>query len=83
MHHLVLEPLWRWIAMISHRRNLQVFATTHSEECIHAACRAFHGLEDDGLRVIRLDRRESETHAVIYDRALVEVAEQTGTEIRG
>jgi len=83
MHHLVMEPLWRWIAKISQRRNLQVFATTHSEECIHAACRAFHELDDDGLRVIRLDRLESGTRATIYDRALVETAERTGTEIRG
>lgn len=83
MHHLVLEPLWRWIATISRRRNLQVFATTHSDECLHAACRAFHALDDDGLRVIRLDRLESGTRATIYDRALIEVAERTGTEIRG
>lgn len=83
MHHLVLEPLWRWIGLISRRRNLQVFATTHSEECIHAACRAFGGLDDDGLRVIRLDRLESGTRAVIYDRTLVETAARTGTEIRG
>jgi len=83
MHHLVLEPLWRWIATMSLRRNLQVFATTHSEECIHAACRAFRGLDDDGLRVVRLDRLERETRATVYDRALIEVAERTGTEIRG
>jgi hypothetical protein len=83
MHHLVLEPLWRWIATMSRRRDLQVFATTHSEECIHAACRAFGDLDDDGLRVIRLDRLERETRATIYDRALIEVAERTGTEIRG
>jgi hypothetical protein len=83
MHHLVLEPLWRWIGVISRKRNLQVFATTHSEECIHAACRAFGGLDDDGLRVIRLDRLEGGTRAVIYDRTLVEAAARTGTEIRG
>lgn len=83
MHHLVLEPLWRWIATISRRRDLQVFATTHSEDCIHAACRVFHDIDDDGLRVIRLDRLEKETSTTIYDRTLVEVAERTGTEIRG
>ncbi|HET7501535.1 MAG TPA: AAA family ATPase, partial [Kofleriaceae bacterium] len=66
MHHLVLEPLWRWLAMMSRRRDLQVFATTHSEECIHAACRAFQSLDDDGLRVIRLDRLESGTRATSY-----------------
>jgi hypothetical protein len=83
MHHLVLEPLWRWIGAISHRRSLQVFATTHSDECIDAARRAFQTRRDDGLRVIRLDRQESETRAVIYDQALIEAAERTGTEIRG
>jgi predicted ATPase len=83
MHHLALEPLWRWIATISQHRSLQVFATTHSEECIHAASRAFQALGDDGLRVIRLDRTESETRAALYDRALIEAAERTDTEIRG
>lgn len=83
MHHTVMEPLWRWIAAVSSRRDSQVFATTHSEECIHAACRAFQGLDDDGLRVIRLDRLESGTRATVYDRTLVDTAERTGTEIRG
>jgi hypothetical protein len=83
LHHSVLEPVWRWLALVSSKRDLQVFATTHSEECIHAACRAFTALADDGLRVIRLDRREDRTTAAIYDRALVETAAETGVEIRG
>jgi hypothetical protein len=83
LHHLVLARLWRWIATISRQRNLQLFATTHSEECIYAACRAFSELGDDGLRVIRLDRLEGGTRASIYDRTLIETAERTGTEIRG
>jgi predicted ATPase len=83
MHHLVLDALWRWIATISRKRKLQVFATTHSDECIQAAARAFGALGDDGLRVIRLDRLNSGTRASVYDRALLETAERTGTEIRG
>lgn len=83
MHHLVLEPLWRWLSIISRRRNIQIFATTHSEECIQAAARAFSSLNDDGLRVIRLDRTSDATRATIYDRKLVETAAQTDTEIRG
>ena len=83
LHHSVLEPVWRWIATMSARRNLQVFATTHSEECIQAACGAFTALNDDGLRVIRLDRREQETVATVYDRAMVEAATRMDVEIRG
>ncbi len=83
LHHSILEPTWRWIANTSAKRGIQLFATTHSEECVMAACRAFSAQNDDGLRVIRLDRQKNETKAVIYDRNLVEAAERMGVEIRG
>jgi ABC-type branched-subunit amino acid transport system ATPase component len=83
LHHSVLEPVWRWLASISATRDFQIFATTHSEECVQAACRAFTATSDDGLRVIRLDQREQETIATVYDRSLVEAATQMGVEIRG
>jgi predicted ATPase len=83
LHYSVLEPLWDWIAKTSALRSTQLFATTHSEECVQAACRAFSARSDDGLRVIRLDRQEHETKAVVYDRNLIEAAERMGVEIRG
>jgi hypothetical protein len=83
LHHATHEPVWRWLATISKKRALQVFATTHSEECLHAAARVFTALDDDGLRVIRLDRREDRTTAAVYDRDLVETAVGAGVEIRG
>jgi hypothetical protein len=83
LHHSVLEPVWRWLATISASRQLQVFATTHSEECIQAACRAFTALNDDGLRVIRLDRRDDATVAAVYDRAMIEAATRMDVEVRG
>jgi hypothetical protein len=83
LHHSTLEPLWKWLATVSATRNMQIFATTHSEECVQAACRAFSALNDDGLRVIRLDRRANETAATVYDRNLVAAAERMGVEIRG
>ncbi|HLM44451.1 MAG TPA: ATP-binding protein [Myxococcaceae bacterium] len=83
LHHSTLEPIWKWLATVSANQNMQIFATTHSEECVQAACRAFSALNDDGLRVIRLDRREHETAATVYDRNLVAAAERMGVEIRG
>jgi predicted ATP-dependent endonuclease of OLD family len=83
LHFSVFEPVWRWLASTAATRNLQVFVTTHSEECVQAACRAFTDANDDGLRVIRLDRREEETVATVYDRSLVEAATRMGVEIRG
>jgi hypothetical protein len=83
LHHSTLEPIWKWLATVSATQNIQIFATTHSEECVQAACRAFSALNDDGLRVIRLDRRAHETAATVYDRNLVAAAERMGVEIRG
>ena len=83
LHHSTLESVWSWLATVSAASSMQIFATTHSEECVQAACRAFSALNDPGLRVIRLDRRAGETVATVYDRNLVAAAERMGVEIRG
>ncbi len=83
LHYSALTPVWRWLANVSAKRDLQVFATTHSEECINAASRAFAEANDDGLRVIRLDRRQDKTVAAVYNRDLVETAIAADVEIRG
>ncbi|GMU07294.1 AAA family ATPase [Corallococcus caeni] len=83
LHHSVIEPLWSWISKATQEKGVQTFATTHSEECVQAASRVFKAQNDDGLRVIRLDKQEHETKAVVYDRDLVEAAERMGVEIRG
>ena len=83
LHHSALTPVWSWLATISSKRNFQVFATTHSEECIAAASRAFTAANDDGLRVIRLDRRQDRTVAAVYNPDLVKTAIAANVEIRG
>jgi ABC-type branched-subunit amino acid transport system ATPase component len=83
LHYSVLESVWKWLAEVSARRKVQVFATTHSEECVYAACHAFLAMADEGLRVIRLDRQEHGTEAKVYDRDLVAATERMDIEIRG
>jgi hypothetical protein len=82
LHHSVLEMLWRYLATASRERNVQVFASTYSEECLHAAARAFASLDDDGLRIIRLDRGEHETLATVRLHAPTENTRRAGAEIR-
>jgi predicted ATPase len=83
LHYSVLGAVWKWLAAVSANRRIQVFATTHSEECVQAASQAFTELGDNGLKVIRLDRQEHETVAKVYDRDLVAAAERMDIEIRG
>ncbi len=41
IHHTVMRDLWEVIVKHSRESNTQIFATTHSYECIEAAHRAF------------------------------------------
>ena len=46
-HHSVLEDLWRRIRTLACHLEVQVFATTHSLECVDAAIAAFDDSPDD------------------------------------
>lgn len=61
----------------------QVFATTHRDEAVRAACETFVAAGDDGLRIIRLDRLAAEHRAVVYTPAEVLSAMAAGLDVRG
>lgn len=52
LHHSVLPDVWEVIAKAAEQFNVQVFATTHSFECVEAAHEA---LGPDGFRLHRLE----------------------------
>ena len=69
IHHSVMEKVWKAIGAFASSYDVQLFATTHSYECIGAAYRAFEEDEDDELRLFRIQRdREGRFKAVRYDR---------------
>ena len=57
IYHKAMPDVWRGLAHAAREFDVQLFATTHSYECIRAAVSAFEqeGLEDD-LALHRLDR---------------------------
>jgi len=62
--------------------NVQVFATTHSLECIMAAHRAFSGGNTYDFRLHRLEDVDGKIRAVTYDRESLEAAIDMGLEVR-
>lgn len=83
LHHSILPKVWRAIGEVARQFNTQVFATTHSLECIIAAHKAFSesGLYD--FRLHRLERtKETTIQAVTYDQETLEAAIETGLEVR-
>lgn len=64
LHYSVQEGLWSLIYRLSQKLNIQVFATTHSEDCIKSFLRA---TKNSGTsRLIRLESTDSDVEAVIY-----------------
>ena len=68
LHHSVLVDVWKVIDWLSREFNVQVFATTHSYECIEAANNAFTELESSELHLHRLHRRGDQVKSVTYSK---------------
>ncbi len=66
IHYTNLDKLWEIILKISKEQNVQVFATTHSKECIESYARVAKKLEDKEIAFIELCKREEEIKAFIY-----------------
>ncbi len=66
IHYTNLDKLWEIILTISKQQNVQVFATTHSKECIESYARVSKKLEDKEITFIELCKREEEIKAFVY-----------------
>lgn len=69
LHYSVQEKLWEIIFHLAERLNIQVFATTHSYDCIDAFSEVLNGgkhAKDSGI-MIRLDNYEGTIEATVYE----------------
>ncbi|MDE5094516.1 MAG: ATP-binding protein, partial [Trichodesmium sp. St11_bin5] len=84
IHYSAMEKVWQSINIATRKFNTQLFATTHSYECIHAAHRAFSDSESYNFRYFRLER-EKETNSIkslVYDKDNIETSLGLSWEMR-
>ncbi|NEP38674.1 MAG: AAA family ATPase [Okeania sp. SIO2G4] len=84
IHYSVMEKVWQSIAVATRKSNTQLFATTHSYECIRAAHQAFSNSELYDFRYFRLER-EKETNIIkslVYDKDNIETSLELNLEMR-
>ena len=70
LHYSKLPEVWKSIDWLSREFNVQVFATTHSYECVKAAHAAFkHAELDDDFSLLRLQRnlKAGQIESIAYD----------------
>ncbi len=82
IHYSVQRDYWRMVLQAAHQNNVQVFATTHSSDCIRGFAEAAAELEDTEGILIRLSRRDGHLRAVEYPEEELAIAAEQGIEVR-
>ncbi len=82
LHYSILDKVWEAIGMAARQFKVQVFATTHSFECIEAAHRAFRGEHADELGFYRLVEIDGKIENTRYSSETLADAIETGWEVR-
>ncbi len=79
IHHSVLPDVWQAIDEAAKQSHTQIFATTHSFECIEAAHQA---LGAGGFLLHRLEASDAENRCVTYEPDTIDAAIRHNLEVR-
>lgn len=84
LHYSALTDMWRLLLETSARLNAQIFATTHSSDCVRAFQEALGMVNGDADlgRLVRLERDGEDIKPVAYGAHELTVAVQQGIEVR-
>lgn len=83
IHYTAMGDLWRSVFHLASKLNVQVFATTHSWDCIKAFGEVAQAYSDTSAQLIRMERDEDDAiRAVQYDRDSLVAATSQGIEVR-
>lgn len=81
LHHLAMPEFWRRIRVMIDEFDVQLFATTHSAECLHAVMEAFSD-RPNGIAVHTLHRKADRVQASTYTGETLHGARDLDLEIR-
>ena len=84
IHYTQLDKLWEIILTISKQQNVQVFATTHSKECIESYARVAKRLGYEEITMTVLAKNpKNEIKALVYDDKMFYSELEQNHEVRG
>ena len=82
IHHSVQRNYWRMVLQTAHENNVQVFATTHSWDCVRGFAQA--AVENENVEgvLVRLEKEEEGLRAVRYSEDDLKIAADQRIEVR-
>lgn len=85
LHYKSLKLLWKAIFKACYLYNVQIIATTHSDECLKIFSDIYAEYRQDDqsdIAVIRINKREQEHKATTYDSKNLAIAIENNIEVR-
>lgn len=82
LHYTVHKDLWRLIFQVAQRLDVQVFATTHSWDCIAGFQQSAQELSQETGMLIRLENRQGHIVPVVFDEDRLAIATRQDIEVR-
>ena len=82
LHYTVHPALWHLVFKIAARLNVQVFATTHSWDCVRGFQQAAQEIENEEGMLIRLERRQEHIVPILFDKSRLSIATRQELEVR-
>ena len=82
LHHTVQKEIFSTLHSLAEAFDVQIFATTHSGECIRAAHQALEARSGYGFAYYRLDVHDGNVAAVGFDREMLDTAIEFNMGIR-
>jgi len=82
LYYETLPEIWKGIAALAESEKIQIFATTHSRECILAAHETMKTSPNYDFALHRLQRVKGNIEAITHDKEMLEAAVKSGLEIR-
>jgi AAA15 family ATPase/GTPase len=83
IHHSKILEFWKNIIQVCRKLDVQLFATTHSQECIDAFSQASKDTNEKDIRLIRLqENKDKSIKAICYKEDYIEYLVESSTEER-
>lgn len=82
IHYSVLPDVWKFIAKVAKRLNVQVFATSHSLDCITAFHEVTHADSSTEGVLNRIESRKGVIRSVLFDEQKLDRFLDEGIEMR-
>ena len=82
IHYSVQREFWRMVLRAAQQHNVQVLATTHSNDCVKGFARAANEIQEAEGVYLRLDRYSDRVRAMEYPEEDLDTVEKQNIEVR-